>query len=680
MWVGRLSLKIICSGNWWRIALRRRGTLLLLLTIGLSTATAADGDQSPLTVGVYDNAPKLFVTQGGEASGFFPDILEVLSARIDRDIVYRRCVWDECLSLLERGEIDVMPDVAFSEARTERFRFGETPALYSWSYLYVPPGLVLSGLADLDGRRVAVLNGSIQAAKLKEYAQENEWTIHWVLTGSHDESFAAVLAGAADIAIVNHRFGESREAGSGLLRAQFVFSTSALYFAFSPSVPKSVIASFDAGLVQLKTDPSSPYFDAYEEWFTPADIIRVPDWLIAAASLLVVIGTSAVLLVLVLRRRVQEATGALRTSSDRLAEAQQLARIGNFSWTFGHPTVTWSDGMRTLLGYEEGYEPSIQDIADTVHHPDDNDRVMDWIRKGIDDGADELGPEVYRLIRKTGEAIWVEANLKLERSASQDIVVFGTCQDVTARVELERDLLQAKEQAEQAAKAKSVFLASLSHEFRTPLNAIIGFSEILKMSCGAQLTEKQHEQLTDIHTAAHQLDDLVRDVLELTHAEQMDFRIATEAVCLQEVLSEALAHVRFLAMRHDVELVDMTAQSEKVQCFADPARVRQVLVNLLSNAVKYNRRGGRVTIDFGETGTDKVRLRVADTGLGIPEDQQVAIFNIFSRVQGQPLLAGEGTGVGLTIAKSLVERMGGEIGVESVVGEGSTFWCDFVRA
>jgi PAS domain S-box-containing protein len=659
--------------------LRKCGSLLLLLALGLLTSAPAVGEQSPLTVGVYDNAPKLFVTQGGEASGFFPDILAALSAGVGRDIIYRGCVWDECLSLLERGELDVMPDVAFSEARAERFRFGETPALYSWSYLYIPPGSVLGSLADLDRRRVAVLNGSIQAAKLAEYAQENGWTIDYVLTGSHEASFAAVLSGAADIAVVNHLFGESREAGSGLLRAQFVFSTSALYFAFSPSVPKSVIASFDAGLVQLKTDPNSPYFEAYEEWFAPRDSIQVPDWLIAAASFLAVIGTAAVVFVLVLRRRVREATGALRTSSDRLAEAQRLARIGNFSWTFGQPTVAWSDGMRTLLGYEEGYEPSIHEIADTVHHPDDNDRVMDWIRQGIDDGAEALGPEIYRLIRKSGEVIWVEANLKLERSASKGIVVFGTCQDITARVELERDLVEAKARAEQAAKAKSVFLASLSHEFRTPLNAIIGFSEILKMSGGPQLTEKQHEQLTDIHTAAHQLDDLVRDVLELTHAEQMDFRIASEAVCLQEVLSEALAHVRFLAMRHDVDLVDMTAQSEKVQCFADPARARQVLVNLLSNAVKYNRRGGCVTIDFGETGPDKVRLRVADTGLGIPKDQQVAIFNIFSRVQGQPLLAGEGTGVGLTIAKSLVERMGGEIGVESVVGEGSTFWCDFVR-
>lgn len=654
--------------------------MLVLLAIGLTTSAAAVGDQKPLTVGVYDNAPKLFVTQSGEASGFFPDILAALSARIGRDIVYRRCVWDECLSLLERGELDVMPDVAFSEARAERFRFGETPALYSWSYLYIPPGLVLGGLADLDGRRVAVLNGSIQATKLDEYAQENGWTIDYVLTGSHKESFAAVLSGAADIAIVNHLFGESREAGSGLLRAQFVFSTSALYFAFSPSVPKSVVASFDAGLVQLQTDPSSSYFDAYEEWFSPADVIRIPDWLIAAALFLAVIGTVAVLSALVLRRRVEEATGALRTSSDRLAEAQRLARIGNFSWTLGQPTVTWSDGMRTLLGYEERYEPSLQEIADTVHHPDDHDRVMGWIQKGIDDGMDALGPEVYRLIRKNGEVIWVEANLKLERGASKDIVVFGTCQDITARVELERDLLQAKAKAEQAAKAKSVFLASLSHEFRTPLNAIIGFTEILKMSGGDRLSKKQQDQLTDIHTAAHQLYGLVTDVLELTHAEQMEFRIAAETMSLQAVLSEALAQVRFLGMRHDVEIVDKTAQRENVQCFADPARVRQVLVNILSNAIKYNHRGGRVTIDFGETGPTKVRLRFADTGPGIPEDQQATIFNIFSRVKGQALIAGEGTGVGLTIAKSLVERMGGEIGVESVVGEGSTFWCDFVKA
>lgn len=370
---------------------------------------------------------------------------------------------------------------------------------------------------------------------------------------------------------------------------------------------------------------------------------------------------------------------AVHKSAEDLKEAQRLARLGSFSWTFGDDEVFWSDGMRRLLGWDPTARVSIQEVEQKVHHPDDNDRVMGWIRRGVEDGAAALGPEVYRLIRVNGEVIWVEVNIRIQRNRSAGVTVFGACQDITSRVEMERALLGAKAQAEQAAKAKSVFLASLSHEFRTPLNAIIGFSEVLHISAQEQLSPKQQEQLKDIQTAAQQLYGLVTDVLELTHAEQMDFRIEPSTVSLQKAVDDAAAQVRFLATRHDVQIQDRLHAMEEVMCYADPARVRQVLVNLLSNAIKYNHRGGSVTIDLGDTSPDKVRLRVTDTGCGIPETQQAAIFNIFSRVDGQALVAGEGTGVGLTIAKSLVERMGGEIGVESVVGAGSTFWCDFPR-
>ncbi len=370
-------------------------------------------------------------------------------------------------------------------------------------------------------------------------------------------------------------------------------------------------------------------------------------------------------------------TRALQKTAEKLDDSQYLARMGNFSWAVGAPEVFCSDGMRHLLNYDAGERIDIHQVQAEIHHPDDNDRVMNWINTGIESGASALGPETYRLVRKDGEVIWVEANIRIERARSGSATIFGTCLDITRRVEIEHALIDAKTRSEQAAKAKSVFLASISHELRTPLNAIIGFSDIIQSSAGDQLSPKQQEQLNHIHTAGNQLYGLVTDVLELTHAEQLDFRIEPASMSLREATETATAQVRFLAERHAVQVFDNLQHQEDVICFADSARVQQVLVNILSNAIKYNHPNGSVTIELGESKPGKVRLCITDTGRGIPDDEKASIFNIFKRLEDKALVAGEGIGVGLTITKSLVERMGGEIGVESVLGQGSTFWCEF---
>lgn len=649
------------------------------LVLAPLAAGRAAPDDRPLTVGVYQNAPKIIIDDPDHPSGFFPALMRVLSTQTGHSIRFEICEWRLCLQRLEDGRIDIMPDVAFSEARAGRFRFGETPALYSWSYLYTRPGGIVGGLAELDGRRVAVLEDSIQETKLREFSAEGGWTIEVVGTASHAESFSAVETGHADVAIVNHLFGEHMEDDSGLIRAQFVFNTSALYLAFAPDIPESLIAEFDTALARLQSDPESPYFVAYETWFGAAPV-RIPDWLRALAAGVVVALLCALVSAVVLRHRIAKATRALRRNTTKLREAQRLARLGDFSWDVDSGTVEWSEGMRRLLQYAEDDPITIETVTGAIHHPDDAERVMKWIQAGIDKGDRVLGPEVYRLIRKTGETIWVEGNIEIARDASGRTVVFGTCQDITSRIAMEQALLEAKVEAEQAARAKSVFLASMSHEFRTPLNAIIGFSEVLRMSAKDRLSPKQRTQLGDIQTAAHQLYALVNDVLELTHAEQVDFHIDPVPSSLRRCVDEALAQVRFLATTRNVTIVNRLDEAQEIRCRIDPVRARQVLVNILSNAIKYNRPDGRVVIDLGVTRPGRVRIRIADTGRGIPESMHGSIFDIFSRLKGDPFLAGEGTGVGLTIAKNLVERMGGDIGVESAVGEGSTFWCDFPQA
>ena len=232
------------------------------------------------------------------------------------------------------------------------------------------------------------------------------------------------------------------------------------------------------------------------------------------------------------------------------------------------------------------------------------------------------------------------------------------------------ELVAATDRADSASVAKSEFLSRMSHELRTPLNAVIGFGQLLELD---QLDERQHEHIEHILKAGRHLLELINEVLEISRIEAGQLALSPEAVPLRETVREVLALVTPLAAQRDVHLnADMTGLQEDGHVHADRQRLRQVLLNLLSNAIKYNRAGGRVDVSFQRTETGTVRTVVADTGIGIESRQLARAFEPFDRLgaEGSDV---EGTGLGLTLSKRLVEAMNGSITVESELGHGTTF-------
>lgn len=235
--------------------------------------------------------------------------------------------------------------------------------------------------------------------------------------------------------------------------------------------------------------------------------------------------------------------------------------------------------------------------------------------------------------------------------------------------QVNEQLIDQKELAEQANKSKSVFLSSMSHELRTPLNAVLGFSEILKFE---SITPTQKTYVDHIENAGKHLLTLIEEVLDLSTVEAGNIKLEPELISLQRVISSSVGMVEPLAGKRNVT-ISLRADSCDAIVYADPKRVQQVLLNLLSNAIKYNKDDGTIDIHCELIDFNEIKVFVKDTGLGIHTDKHTHVFTAFDRL-GNEASNIEGTGIGLFFSKQLIERMNGQVGFESEHGVGSTFW------
>ncbi len=637
-----------------------------------------------IAVGVYENEPKVFTTKSGKPAGIFIDIIEYIAGKEGWKLRYVPGTWAEGLERLARGEIDLMPDVAYTVERARTLAFHKESVLSSWSQVYAKKDSGIHSILDLNGKKVATLKGSIQEEAFARLSESFELKTEILAAKDFAGAFAMVTIGEADAAISNSFFGFIHAKKYRLENTAVVFNPSKLLFAAPADGSKDLLRTIDKHLVTLKEDSESIYYASLKRWMSEDVEFNLPIWMKIVGSGLFAFLVLSLVGSVILKYQVNLRTNELRLINQEMEKriverTAQLAAINKEQTSIFETASTGIVLMRerTVVHcnrkFEEifGFGPGEMDGKPTrVWYADDDayaiggDPVYAQMARG------ETHRRIQQLIRQDGSLFWARISCRAFDKTAPLQGAVAIIEDITDEREAEERLRETMEKAQAADRIKSAFLATMSHELRTPLNSIIGFTGIMLQGLTGPLNPEQHKQMTMVQSSSRHLLALINDVLDISKIEAGQLTLAPAPFDLRTSLEKSLKLVAPLAEKKGIGIAaDLPDLPWTI--VADQRRVEQVIINILNNAIKFTE-AGQVGLSCQDEG-DTFAIKCTDTGIGIRKEDISSLFQPFHQVDTGLSRKREGTGLGLSICKKILDMMGGEIEVQSRLGEGSTF-------
>ncbi|PLX83347.1 MAG: hypothetical protein C0617_12550 [Desulfuromonas sp.] len=649
-----------------------RLALALLATSALMLVpVAAAWGETVVRVGFYDNRPLSFVGPGGAYKGITVDLLEHVARQEGWRLEYVPGTWAQALERLEHGNIDLLSPIAYSEERAKRFDFNKETLINNWGQVYLPSDSAIDTILDLAGKRIAVLGNDIYERHFLDLLERFNIRCEIVQVVDYHEVFSLLRDQRVDAGVVNRLFGRQFENRYGVRRSSIVFLPIDVRYAAPKGGGDRLLATLDARLRELKQDKSSRYYGVIDRYLGNTESRVFSKWvkwgLFIAAALLLLLGTLSLLLRVQVRAKTralaernrllekeieerQLAEVALKESEGRYRSLVENIDLGISLKDRRHRFVTTNTALGRLTGVPT------ENLSGKVCYQAlwNNDSPCSDCPGTV--AMTVLEPHTIERLRKhpDGRDITLRIHaFPLKDGQGQASGFIEVVEDITREKEIDRLRIE--------------LLSTAAHEFRTPLASIFGFAELL-LSLEEVSAEDQREYLTYIYEKSEDLSSLVDQLLDVTRIDEgrgLDLNL--KPCTLEEVMERAVRpfRTRSKSVRLEVELAPDLAVLQ-----ADRGKIEQVMENLLSNAFKYSPRGGRVLV-AGERDGDMCRVTVSDQGIGMTPAQQERAFEKFYRADTSDT-APSGTGIGLSIARSIIESHNGEIWLESTAGQGTT--------
>lgn len=394
------------------------------------------------------------------------------------------------------------------------------------------------------------------------------------------------------------------------------------------------------------------------------------NWLLILIALLAIAGWVHAVLK---QRGTVEKNQGLEREIDLIHKSIQTIGAGTFYYSIETDASYWDARSKEIFGFPELSDPIPPGFWETRIYKDDRKRVIAQAVKLLSDAGSTIMSHDYRVVLPTGGIRWVSGTAYLRRDSEGKIIEsFGFHFDLTSQKNYELELINERQKALQGMQAKTHFLTNMSHEIRTPMNAILGMIELLD---DRKLGSVQSSYLNTLKNSGDVLMRIVNDILDLSKMEEGKLTLESKPFNLREAVKQCLSVYTHASDQKDIFLGAYIDQRIPEFISGDSTRLQQALLNLIGNAFKFTP-AGSIKLIITPLSSGGMRIAVTDTGIGIEVQHLKKLFNRFEQGGSNITNTFGGSGLGLTIIKSIVELWQGRLGVESALGKGSTFWCE----
>jgi PAS domain S-box-containing protein len=638
---------------WRRIGAAVVAVLALVLCMGPLHA------QQVVRVALFPNPPKADFVGLDRPQGLFVDIIEEVARREGWTLQYVPGTLTEGLARLEAGEVDLMADLRRTPARDQIFAFNHVPVLHTWNQVYARPDSGIHTIIDLSGKRIAVLQGSVQE-HFGEAAAGFGVKVTMLGFPDYRSAFRAVSEGRADAVIGASQQGALRSE-AGLADTSVIFDPSDLFFGAPRNGNMALLAAIDRNLAQLQAQPNSMYFASLGRWTSDQEPRRVPPWFkwaAAVGTLLLGMGLAWALTLQRVAARLRASEAAQRRLAEELSRVFDNSQDAICVFDRDLHVLRVSPACERLWGYtpQELVGHSWLDFVPPEARQSTQEALR-RVQRGRVDGNLE-----GRSLRKDGtvattswSAVWSEAQQEM----------YCVARDETERRQLVARLHRQTAALRLANTDLQTFAQSVSHDLSAPVSAIAGFVDKVIHDCERQLPGPSLALLRKVHAAAGRMEVMIRGLLRLSRIaefglERRPVDVTVMAMEIGDLLQQSHAHeVRF------------TVQPG-LHAMADAQLVRIALENLLANAWKFTSRSSAPAVAIGcESTADADVFFVRDNGAGFDMQFASRMFRPFQRLHAADEF--EGTGIGLSIVWRVIASHGGRIWAESAPGSGAVF-------